>query len=402
MKYTSLFSFKDRIGRLQFFVSYAAIMLLSFIIAFLSMESFSPFLLVFQVMLSWPVLCICVKRGHDCNINAFVSVLLVITSVIVCLFCVANGSMFWNVIVSIGTALFFLVLPTVNDKNRFGVGESRISVVGKHHYLALSIWSVLLVVFTVFCGILYKVPELPLSNDKLDLDSLALTSQMVIGRWIEKDVINDDSNAWTGSCFAVKEDDKYVHFVTNNHVLGLDSLSKSDLDGSIEVALYELKIKTPSGQTVKVSKIRHRRDDIDLAILLVKRKNLEKGKDYVIVPFNPAITPKIGDFTVAVGAPRRLEGTHTFGRISALRNDPFIQIDTPINPGNSGGPLFIRRNKKYSLVGINTFVIRNSESLNFAIKASLINVGKYTECSADKHGAAKLLSLEYNVKGVVK
>ena len=159
----------------------------------------------------------------------------------------------------------------------------------------------------------------------------------------------------------------------------------------------------PSGKKVRVSKIKHRNDDLDLVILLVEKKNIQEGKDYIIVPFNPLIVPKIGDEAVAVGSPFGFEGTHTFGRISALRDkSPYIQIDTPLNPGNSGGPLFVKRNNKYSLIGVNTWKIRESQNLNFSIRSSLINVGEYVEFMADKYGIANLLSRKYGVKGVAK
>ena len=250
---------------------------------------------------------------------------------------------------------------------------------------------------------LYKIPELPISNDKLSLKNLALTAPTVVGEWVEKDVLEDDIGAWTGSCFAIKSDDKFVYFVTNNHVLALKELSKSDPDRSIEVYKYSLKLKMPSGKIVPIAKFRHRNDDLDIAMLLVENDKIKKGVDYIIVPFNPAVKPKVGDETVAVGSPRGLAGTHTFGKISALReNDAYIQIETPINPGNSGGPLFIKRGDRFSLIGINTFKIRNSENLNFAVNANLINVGEYKEYSADKYGAAKCLTDKYNVVGKVR
>jgi Trypsin-like peptidase domain len=44
-----------------------------------------------------------------------------------------------------------------------------------------------------------------------------------------------------------------------------------------------------------------------------------------------------------------------------------IQTQTPINPGNSGGPLLTEDGK---IVGVNAFITRRSEGLNFAIAAN--------------------------------
>jgi serine protease Do len=53
-----------------------------------------------------------------------------------------------------------------------------------------------------------------------------------------------------------------------------------------------------------------------------------------------------------------------------------IQTDAAINPGNSGGPLLNNRNE---IVGINTFILRGSEGLAFAIHAKHVRefVGSY-------------------------
>ncbi len=69
----------------------------------------------------------------------------------------------------------------------------------------------------------------------------------------------------------------------------------------------------------------------------------------------------------ALGSPHGLQGTVTKGVLSAKRkvgNVDYLQIDVPINPGNSGGPLLLPDGR---VVGINTFGLKDAESLNFAV-----------------------------------
>jgi serine protease Do len=75
-----------------------------------------------------------------------------------------------------------------------------------------------------------------------------------------------------------------------------------------------------------------------------------------------------GDSTIAIGHPYGLNYTTTEGivsRASRLQGDlEYIQIDAAINPGNSGGPLF---NREGEVIGVNTFIIQNSNNLGFAL-----------------------------------
>ena len=76
---------------------------------------------------------------------------------------------------------------------------------------------------------------------------------------------------------------------------------------------------------------------------------------------------KVGERVFSVGSPRGLENTLGEGLISGLgtsNNVELIQTTAPISSGYSGGGLF---DENGNLVGITTFRIKNSESLNFAI-----------------------------------
>jgi hypothetical protein len=78
---------------------------------------------------------------------------------------------------------------------------------------------------------------------------------------------------------------------------------------------------------------------------------------------------EIGERVFTVGSPRGLEQTLGDGLISGLRSDAstrYIQTSAPISPGSSGGGLF---DSSGNLLGITTFMLKDSQSLNFAIAA---------------------------------
>jgi serine protease Do len=76
------------------------------------------------------------------------------------------------------------------------------------------------------------------------------------------------------------------------------------------------------------------------------------------------MSPRIGDWVVAVGNPFGLGGTVTAGIVSARGRDigsgpydDFIQIDAPVNKGNSGGPTF---DMEGNVIGVNTAIFSPS------------------------------------------
>ena len=85
---------------------------------------------------------------------------------------------------------------------------------------------------------------------------------------------------------------------------------------------------------------------------------------------------RVGEQVLAVGNPFGLGHTVTMGIVSAKARtigagpyDDFIQTDAAINPGNSGGPLF---NLKGEVVGINTVIRGNAQSIGFAIPIDVL------------------------------
>lgn len=81
---------------------------------------------------------------------------------------------------------------------------------------------------------------------------------------------------------------------------------------------------------------------------------------------------EVGNVVLAIGNPRNIGQSVTFGIISALsrRDDSFmIQTDAAINPGNSGGALIDVAGK---LIGINSTIVSESggsEGISFSIPA---------------------------------
>jgi S1-C subfamily serine protease len=77
------------------------------------------------------------------------------------------------------------------------------------------------------------------------------------------------------------------------------------------------------------------------------------------VRFGDSDRLQVGDFVVAIGSPYGLQGSASFGIVSAVRRsaiglglfEDFIQTDAAINPGNSGGALV---DLKGRMIGINT------------------------------------------------
>ena len=80
-----------------------------------------------------------------------------------------------------------------------------------------------------------------------------------------------------------------------------------------------------------------------------------------------------GDPVIAVGHPFGLRYTATQGIVSNTKNEQndvvYIQHDAALNPGNSGGPLV---DAAGHVVGINTFIIRNGNSIGFSLPASYL------------------------------
>jgi S1-C subfamily serine protease len=87
------------------------------------------------------------------------------------------------------------------------------------------------------------------------------------------------------------------------------------------------------------------------------------------VRVRPYADVKVGERVFSIGAPRGLELSLAEGIVSskrALDNVRLFQTSAPISRGSSGGGLF---DSQGNLLGITTFMLKDSQNLNFAIAA---------------------------------
>ncbi|MDH3520644.1 MAG: Do family serine endopeptidase [Myxococcales bacterium] len=154
-----------------------------------------------------------------------------------------------------------------------------------------------------------------------------------------------------GSGFVISKDG---FIVTNNHVI-------EDVD-KITVILED--------ETEIAAEVVGRDPKTDVALLRV-----ETDHELFALPLGNSDAVRPGEWVVAIGNPFGLEHTVTAGIVSAKhRNiqmgmyDDFIQTDAAINPGNSGGPLI---NLSGEVIGINTAINRNANTIGFAVPINM-------------------------------
>ena len=260
----------------------------------------------------------------------------------------------------------------------------------------------------------YEAPEdsidVPVvTGASLAFESLKLSAHTVNGRFRELDLLEDDEAQWNGTACVLFKDEGKLYLVSNCHVLGLGDLAQSDdlTDMMPEINAYALTVTFASGKEVPVLLFGNLVGTLDLALLQVDAAGLVEGRDYVTVPYDESVKVRIGDEAVAVGSPRGLDGTHTFGKISALRDldngQPYkaFQTDAAINPGNSGGPLFVKQKNGYKWIGVNTFLI-GSDNLGFAIDARHVFESEYRWFPVSPQGAADAVRQLYDHQAVVE
>ena len=171
-----------------------------------------------------------------------------------------------------------------------------------------------------------------------------------------------DGTAFQGSGFIYNLTGSMA-IITNNHVVsGMADVSVTFSDGDAYAAIV-------NGTDAYA----------DLAVVSAVGAPASKFKPLEVVSSS---TLKVGDPSIAIGAPYGLTGTMTTGVISAVGRTitekdytggyaiaNVIQTSAPINPGNSGGPLL---NYKGQVIGITTAIVTDSQGLGFAVPSNTI------------------------------
>ena len=163
-----------------------------------------------------------------------------------------------------------------------------------------------------------------------------------------------------GSGFVWDEDG---HVVTNYHVV----------DGAEDVTVFFADSTQAKGTVVGSD------PHSDLAVI-----KLEEG-DWSATPveLGDSSVVRVGQLSVAIGAPFGQDFTMTSGIISAIgrsissqtqfRIPEAIQTDSAINPGNSGGPLLDRRGR---VIGINTQIVSDTGNYSGVGLAVPVNIAR--------------------------
>jgi len=272
-------------------------------------------------------------------------------------------------------------------------------------------------------------PPIPMktlaSASALTLSMIKLSVVTLRGSWTEDDgpLLSADQESWTGSAVIVggiaNARPGVIYVLTNSHCLALSRLASSDYDGVPEVKSYAIDIVFQSGQTRRATRMADTRNSgLDLAMLEVEVGDLKDGVDYIAAAIPDSHKGKETDPVVALGSPsigggEVLSGTFTTGNISAFRSFApgsgseqykLVQHTAAINPGNSGGALFLNNGEdEYSLLGINTFVLKDLQGLSFAfhIAEAIASRTQYVWVPCDAAGAVELLHLSYNDKATL-
>jgi S1-C subfamily serine protease len=159
--------------------------------------------------------------------------------------------------------------------------------------------------------------------------------------------------------------------LTNFHVI----------DHSREVTVV-FKPTDPSGKATQDEVVKGDvvKVDVQRDLALVRPRSLP---NHSVLPLEISTQEiEVGADVRAIGHPKGEEWSYTKGIVSSVRPNyewsggpneshraTVIQTQTPINPGNSGGPLLSDDGK---IVGVNSFIEKGAEGLNFAVAANEI------------------------------
>jgi hypothetical protein len=155
--------------------------------------------------------------------------------------------------------------------------------------------------------------------------------------------------------------DERGYILTNYHVVTDD---KDNVENKIFVYLCE-KGTIAENDTRYPATVLKRDKDSDLAIIKINAS----GKTLQSIELGDSSALKQTEEIVAIGYPNFRWGSPsvTKGIVSALRNEDginYIQTDAAFNKGNSGGLLI---NRSGQMVGIPTFIVKESEGMGYAV-----------------------------------
>ena len=199
---------------------------------------------------------------------------------------------------------------------------------------------------------------------------------------------SSDDKEGLGTGFLYKDPTtNQIYIITNYHVIA----DYTYINVLIDYGVYRVEVIGTSSE-------------IDMAVLKFIDDPPSITDELIIEDKNDNIE---GEVAIAIGSPFGLDGTITKGIIScasryiADEGLSYIQTDAAINSGNSGGPLF---NDMGKVIGINTFIIKDTVGLGFALPSSVaLNAFK----SILKYGIIRknylgiTITDDYSIKGVI-
>jgi tetratricopeptide (TPR) repeat protein len=197
-----------------------------------------------------------------------------------------------------------------------------------------------LVVILALSGAL--LTQVRAETESIDLKALAKKARPAVMLLVVSDA--NGKEIATGTGFLVSSDGKLI---TNHHVI--EHVARA-------VA------KAENGGLFPVEGVLADDPKNDLVLLKLK------GKDLPFLTLGNSDKIEVGTRIAVIGSPLGLEGTLSEGIVSALRElsgkDKWLQITAAISSGSSGSPVL---NAKGEVIGVATALLREGQSLNFAI-----------------------------------
>ena len=167
-----------------------------------------------------------------------------------------------------------------------------------------------------------------------------MSTQNILQTYINN-IIQINTPYGSGSGFVIDD-----LIITNSHVVS----------GLKEVLISAKLIKRQKAAVIYDDQV------LDLAFIVLPKITIDH-------PLRLSTHPvQDGDLAIAVGHPYGLNYSATEGIVSKAERlegeIEYLQIDAAINPGNSGGPVL---NIDGEVIGVNTFILLNTQNLGFAL-----------------------------------